>query len=192
MKRTKPSSSVARTKTGPKREFSPETLRTVEFLTKLGATDKQIAEYFNVGVGTVEVWNRKYPDYIAARKRGGPEASMRVVESLFQRAVGMKYVEEEFTAIEINGKPVPMEKMRRVRRTTKWLPPDVKAAIHWLRIKERDTWGLAQEMLHKHSGNVNHLHRKIEDIPVHELSEQTKQMVFEVAQKTLALDNRGN
>jgi hypothetical protein len=174
-------------KRGPKRIFTEQDLHAVEMLTKLGATDKQIAMFFKVTTSAVEVWNKRYPDYVEARKRGGIEADMKVVQSLYKRAIGYSYIEEEYSAIEMDGAPIPMSQMRKVKRVKKRLPPDVKAAIKWLQVRQKETWTIVPEMIHKHSGSVNHLHRKIQEIPIQELSEQTQQMVFELTQKQLAI-----
>lgn len=174
-----------------RRNFTKKELRSVEWMSKLGATQKELAEFFGVDLSTLEGWVRKYPEFKAAVKAGGVVADMKVVQSLFKRAIGFEYIEEEFSAIEVNGQPVPMEKMRRVKRIKKRLPPDVKAQVHWLKVRRKDLWNTSSEMIHKHSGNVNHLHQKIQDIPVEELSDHAKTLLFEIGQKQLSVMNFG-
>jgi hypothetical protein len=172
-------------KRGPKRIFTEQDLRAVELLSKLGATNKQFAEFFKVHITSVEEWMKNYPEFSEAKNRGGINADMKVSQSLYKRAIGFKYIEEEYTAIEIDGKPVPMDQMVRVRRTKKVLPPDVKAIIHWLRIRQREIWSIVPELLHRHTGKVEHLHKKLQDIPIEELTPETQKMLMEVVQKQL-------
>lgn len=176
-------------KPGVKKSFKPAELRAVELLAKLGATGKHIAAFFDVHESTVEGWHRNNKPFQKAYKRGSVEADLKVAQSLYRRATGFSFIEEEYTAIEVDGVKMPLEQMALVKRTKKRLPPDVKAAIHWLRIRQREIWTVVPEMLHLHTGNVNHLHRKLQDIPVQELSGDAQKLVFEIAQKQLATTN---
>lgn len=192
MKRTQFSNLPKKAKTGPKPGFTKRDLKDVTLLAKLGASQKQIAEYFETGIDNVEYWMKKHPVFHAAVKRGSIIPDMKVANSLYKRAVGIEYIEEEYTAIEVKGKKVPLSEMALVRRTKKWLPPEVKAIIHWLRIRQREVWSVVPEMLHKHTGNISHLHRKLQDIPVQELTEDAQKFLFEIVQKQLSVDNREN
>lgn len=177
----KPGTEVGRVFTP--RTFTPKDLRAVELLTKLAATQDQIANFFRVNTSTVKGWQQRYPAFRESMKRGGIEADMKVAQSLYKRAVGYSYIEEEYTAIEVNGKKIPLDQMALVKRVKKTLPPDVKAAIHWLRIRQRETWTIVPELLHRHTGNVGHLHMKLQEIPVKELSTESRALLFEITQK---------
>lgn len=176
-------------KTGPKRIFTSEDLRNIEWLAKLGATNEQFAMFFEVtSVSTIEYWMKKYPEYRNAVKKGGLEADMKVAQSLYKRAVGYSYIEEEYTAIEVDGKKMPMDQMCLVKRTKKTLPPDVKAASKWLSVRQRTQWTVVPETILRHTGNVNHLHRKLQEIPIQELTPAAQEMLFEITQKQLTTD----
>lgn len=181
-----------KSKTGPKRIFSEQDLRAIEFLSKLGATNTQFANFFNVSVSTIEYWVKNYSEYRDAVKRGGIEADMKVVQSLYKRAIGYSYIEEEFTAIESEGVKFSLKEMQLVRRTKKVLPPDIKAIIHWLRIRQREIWSVVPEMLHRHTGKVDHLHRRLQDIPIQELSPEAQKVLFEITQKQLSASSHEN
>ena len=178
-------------KTGPKRKFSDQDLWAIEHLAKLGATNIQIAQFFQVTVSTVEYWSKKYDDYRIAFKRGGLEADMLVVQGLYKRAVGYSYIEEEYTQIERDGEKVPLSEMCLVKRVKKTLAPDVKAAIKWLSVRQREQWTVVPESILNVKGNVNHLHRKIQDIPIGELTPESQKMIFEISQKQLSIDTQG-
>lgn len=174
-----------------RRIFTKKELRSAEWMSKLGATQRELAEFFEVDITTLEGWVRRYPEFKAAVKAGGVIADMKVAQSLYKRAIGYEFIEEEFSAIEVNGQPVPMDKMRRVKRTKKKLPPDVKAQTQWLKVRRKDLWAVSSEMVHKHTGKVSHLHQQIQDIPVEELSEDAKTILFEIGQKQLSVMNFG-
>ncbi len=180
---------LKRNKTGPVREFTDEQLRHVELLSKLGATNKQMALFFDVTEKAVEKWGQSRPEFVEARKRGGMEADMKVAQSLYKRAVGYSYIEEEYTAVTDpeTGQRIPMSEMVRVKKIKKMVIPETKAAIHWLRIKQRQHWSVVDEMLHRHTGKVEHLHRKLQEIPMDELSEGAQKFAFEIAQKQLSV-----
>lgn len=175
-----------------KRTFTYEELRAVEHLARLGATNAQFAEYFEVDVIRIEAWKRNYRMFRSAVKKGGLIADVRVVNSLYKRANGYRYVEEEYSAIEIDGKEMALDQMRKVKRTIKVLPPDVKAALHWLKVRQREIWANTEQSTVLHVGSVNHLHQRLQDIPVHELTPAAQKMLFEITTKQLANSNSVN
>lgn len=188
MKRTKAPVVVATSnKYGPKVELTEDHLKQVEWLTKLGATNKQLAEFFEVSDATIEGWIKKYPEFKEAKRRGGIEADMKVVQSLYKRAVGYSYIETEYSAVTDieTGQTLALEDMAKVKKTKKRIPPDVKAALQWLQIKHRAVWSNINQ--HAVVGTVNHVHQDVKTIPVQELTPEAQKLVFEIAQKQLAL-----
>jgi hypothetical protein len=165
-----------------KRVFSRAELRAVEHMARLGATNQQMAEYFQVGADTITSWKNQHPLFAKAAKRGGLMADLKVSESLYKRAVGYKYIEEEYSAIEIDGEKMPMDKMVQVKRIKKVLPPDVKAAMHWLKVRQREVWHPAAEVVNRHVGQVNHLHAQLQDMQIEQLSPEAKNVLFELIQ----------
>jgi hypothetical protein len=51
-----------------------------------GATDLQIAEYFNVSESTLNLWKTKHKDFSESIRRSKLEADMQVAVALFKRA----------------------------------------------------------------------------------------------------------
>lgn len=160
-----------------RREFTEDELVQVEVLSKLGATTAQLAMFFRVDMATIDGWIQRNKDFQMARQRGGIEADMKVADSLYKRAVGFEYEEQEQIFNPITGKHVITKKSK------KFIPPDTKAAIHWLKVRQREVWTLPE--LHLHSGKVEHLHRRLQDIPVQDLSQSAKEVLFELTQKSL-------
>jgi hypothetical protein len=171
-------------KTGPQRVFTFKQLEHVRLLSMLAATDKQIAQFFGVDVSSVEKWMQNYPTFYDARKQGGMFADMQVAQSLFKRAIGYEFQEQEFTSIrdKKTGEDTPYQ---HVRTVVKHIQPDVKAAIHWLRVRQRENWSVVDEQRVNHTGKIEHTHRALKEIAVDELPKEAQEMVFELTQKQL-------
>lgn len=91
----------------------------------LGATDKQLAEFFDVTEKTINNWKHEHVEFLHALKDGKDVADANVAEALYKRATG-------FTVAD------------------KYYPPDTAAAFIWL--KNRAGWRDKQEI--EHSGNI--------------------------------------
>lgn len=181
-----------RNKTGPK-PIIFDRLDELERITRLfGANNNKIAEYFGVGLSTLEYWIRHYPQVKAARDRGWAEADAKVVDSLYNRARGYSYEEKEYRNVPIRNKKGKIigwtEKM--IRRTTKHIPPETKACMFILSNRHREEW-LTRMNVH-HSGDVNHTHIKVEELPVEELSPEAQNLLFEITTKQLTNGSRSN
>jgi len=111
-------------------------------LALLGATDKQLADFFDVSEQTLNTWKQKHPEFLESLKEGKQIADSTIAQSLFHRAKGYSHPEDKI--FQYNGEPV-------IVPTVKHYPPDTVAAIFWL--KNRAGWRDQQE--HKHEGNVN-------------------------------------
>src|SRR5262249_34231187 len=70
-------------------------VRIAERLCVLGATDKDLAAAFGVGLTTIERWQAKHPAFRGALKIGKSAADERVARSLYQRAVGYSFDSEK-------------------------------------------------------------------------------------------------
>lgn len=58
---------------------------------QLGATDREVAEFFNVAESTVSLWKHQHLEFSEALKVGKAAADNRVEQSLYRRAVGYSY-----------------------------------------------------------------------------------------------------
>jgi len=119
-----------------KDEFLIEKAKQAKKLCELGATDKDLAEFFEVGVTTIGKWRAKYDLFARALKTGKELADERVERALYTRAVGYDYETEK--AFNDKGNIV---------KTTvaEHIPPDVNAAQFWLKNRRRETWRDKQE-----------------------------------------------
>lgn len=100
-------------------------------LGKLGATDLEIAQAFDVNVRTVHRWKLAYPEFGEALEIGKELANKRVEESLYKRAVGY--------TIDVEKIIVAQGKIHRIW-TMEHHPPDVKACEIWLRNRVPEKW----------------------------------------------------
>ncbi|WHI46585.1 hypothetical protein [Microbulbifer sp. VAAF005] len=90
-------------RTSYREEFAEQ----VEKLCKLGLTDKELGEFFEVTEQTINNWKNKHPEFFESIKRGKTLADANVVESLFRRACG--YSHEAVKIMQHNGKPIVQE-----------------------------------------------------------------------------------
>lgn len=100
-------------------------------LCRLGATDKELAEFFGVAVSTVNLWKQKYPEFSESLKEGKQLADAEVAEKLYQRATGYSHPEDDIRVV--SGEIV-------ITPTIKHYPPDTTAAIFWLKNRRPDLW----------------------------------------------------
>ncbi|MGP1667722.1 MAG: hypothetical protein ACTS5I_17855 [Rhodanobacter sp.] len=63
--------------------YKPEYADQVEGLCKLGATDEDIAEFFDVVPSTVNLWKQKHPEFSESIKKGKTLADIRMAEALY-------------------------------------------------------------------------------------------------------------
>lgn len=110
-------------------KYEVEYVGQVYKLCLLGATDEQIADFFEINVDTVHEWTAQHPEFSDARKRGKAEADANVAEALYNRALGYTHPEEKI--FQNNGEIIRAD-------TLKHYPPDTAAAFIWL--KNRAGW----------------------------------------------------
>jgi hypothetical protein len=100
-------------------------------LSEMGATDAQLADFFEVDVSSISLWKVKHPEFKMALTLGKDVADEGVERSLYQRAMGYEYDDVDIRVIE--GKIVQTPIRRRV-------PPDTSAMIFWLKNRKKSEW----------------------------------------------------
>lgn len=104
----------------------------------LGATDKDMADFFDVCEDTINEWKKVHPEFSESLKRGKIKADAEVANSLYHRALGYEHPEDKIFCT--NGEVTTVE-------TIKHYPPDTAAAFIWL--KNRAGWRDKQEVFHR-------------------------------------------
>ena len=100
-------------------------------LALLGATDKELADFFEVCEDTINEWKKVVPEFSVSIKKGKIQADSEVAEKLFHRAKGYEHPEDKIFLHE--GKAV-------IIHTTKRYPPDTGAAMAWLKNRRKASW----------------------------------------------------
>lgn len=104
-----------------------------EKLCLLGATDREIADFFGVDVRTIYRWKADNEKFCQALKTGKSVADERVERSLYQRAIG--YEQEEVKIFMPSGADSPV-----YAPFTAKIAPDTTAAIFWLKNRRSAEW----------------------------------------------------
>lgn len=98
----------------------------------LGATDAQLATFFEVAESTINNWKRDHPEFLESVTRGKTVADANVAEAFYKRATGFEKEDSE-KVFQYQGEIV--------RATTKeYFPPDPGAALNWLKNRQPDKW----------------------------------------------------
>lgn len=107
----------------------------------LGATDEELAKFFDVSAATIYEWKNVHPKFSEAIKNGKEDADANVTKSLYQRAMGYTHKEEK---VFNNGGEIV------TYVTEKHHPPDPTAMIFWLKNRQPDKW--RDRKAHEHTG----------------------------------------
>lgn len=120
-------------------DYKEEYCEQAEKLCKLGATDAELADFFEVVESTLNLWKLEHPEFSESIKRGKTLADANVAERLYQRAMGYSH-----DAVKIfpdgGGKGEDGQKQPLVVPYTEHYPPDTAAAIFWLKNRQRKKW----------------------------------------------------
>lgn len=100
-------------------------------LCRLGATDKELADFFDIAESTLNLWKERHPSFMESLKLGKTLSNANVADSLYNRAIG--YVAPHDDIRVVNDEIV-------ITRITKFYPPDPVSCIYWLKNRERDRW----------------------------------------------------
>ena len=115
----------------PRLKYSPEFPEQARKLCELGATDREIGDFFGVCEKTITRWQQTYPEFAEAVQVGKKYADDRVEKSLYRRALG--YVHDTQKIMTVDGKPKAID-------ITESVPPDTTACIFWLKNRRRREW----------------------------------------------------
>lgn len=116
---------------GQSSTYRPEYAEQARKLCLLGATDKELADFFEVTEQTINNWKKEQIEFFESIKKGKQLADADVAERLFKRACG--YVAPDVDIKVIDSQIVKTE-------IEKHYPPDTTAAIFWLKNRQRDKW----------------------------------------------------
>lgn len=125
-------------------KYKPEYLKQIEKLCLLGATDVIIADFLNVTPQTVSNWQKTNPELFEAIKRAKIQADANVADSLYNRAKGYEWDEQQAHKLKEvtynNGKRIKEVERLETISVHKVVPPDTTAAIYWLKVRQKGAW----------------------------------------------------
>lgn len=127
--------------------YRAEYVRQAEKLCELGATDQEIADFFEVDVSTIYRWKNEHSDFCDAIKVAKEAADNRVERSLYQRAIG--YEQDEVKIFMPANAEKPVYAPYRAKIT-----PDTAAAIFWLKNRRSQEWRDRQVVEHDVSDSL--------------------------------------
>lgn len=114
-------------------EYSDKLAAQAKKLCEMGATDQEIADFFEIDVRTVYRWKHDHAEFCQALKDGKQFADDRVQRSLYQKAIG--YEQDEVKIFMPAGKDDPVYAPYRAK-----IAPDTTAAVFWLKNRRPDEW----------------------------------------------------
>lgn len=112
-------------------KYKPEYVAQAAKLCQLGATDAQLADFFEVSLSTISLWKVEHTEFSDAIKIPKDQANERVAQSLYRRAMGYEHDEVD---IKVVDKEIVITPIR------KYYPPDSTAMIFWLKNRQPDQW----------------------------------------------------
>lgn len=125
-------------------EYKPEYAEQAAKLCALGATDFELANFFEVNTATIYRWRNVHPEFCEAVTCGKEKADERVARALYNRAVGYTFESEKIQVMR-DGSIVRAPMLEHVA-------PDPAAAMNWLKNRQPDKWRDKQEV--SHSGGI--------------------------------------
>lgn len=135
--------SIPKKKRGRKSSYSAEFNDLAYNFCLLGATDPQLAENFGISRNTLKSWKKKHPKFMAAIKAGKKLADAEIARSLYERAKGAHWKEQQ----AFKCKDVTWDGSHRIESEhieVVWVeraaPPDTEACKVWLNNRDKENW----------------------------------------------------
>lgn len=110
----------------------------------LGATDAELADFFEVSEDTIYEWKKVRPEFSEALRRGKAEADAEVAASLYKRAIGYSHPDTHVSNYQ---------GIITLTELTKHYPPETGAAFLWLKNRQPHKWKDKVEV--KEDVNIN-------------------------------------
>jgi len=122
---------TAKSKNGRPTKYKKEFDEQARKLCLNGFIDAQIADFFNIQESTLNLWKKAHPSFMESLKSGKRYSDDKVVNALYNRAIGYEF-DEVKSESGTTGK--------KITTTTKHIAGDTTAQIFWLRNRMRDEW----------------------------------------------------
>lgn len=133
--------------------YKPEFAEQARKLCELGATDAELADFFEVSVRTLNNWKSK-PEFLQSLKVGKDAADNRVEASLYHKATGYTY--DSVKIFQFQGQVIEAPYREHV-------PPDTTAMIFWLKNRRPEQWRDKVDNIHSGAVQIEEITRTIVD-----------------------------
>lgn len=122
----------------------------------LGATDKELADFFEVCEDTINNWKKEHNEFFVSIRNGKKIADMDVAASLYQNTQDRTVLEQQaFKTKNVlyneEGKRIEVEKIEIVE-VEKVIPADFRSQQFWLKNRRSLDWRDKQEVDHTSKG----------------------------------------
>lgn len=114
-------------------------------LCKLGATNRDLGEFFAVTTRTIDNWLVEHEEFFRAVKMAKEAADDRVERSLYQKAIGYSFEAVKIFMPAGADNPVYAPYVEHI-------PPSDTACIFWLKNRRPDEW--REKTDHEHKGEI--------------------------------------
>jgi hypothetical protein len=128
--------------------YRPENAELARKFCRLGATNQDLADCFEVSVGTIDYWIKTRSEFADGVRRGRVIADASVAQRLFSRAMG--YTIETKKHVLYRGEPRELPDFIHY-------PPDVTACMFWLRNRRPQWWSERRTRLQENGLTVEEL-----------------------------------
>lgn len=102
-------------------------------LCRLGATDKELGDFFGVTEQTINNWKNAHQSFFESLREGKDLADAEVADKLFKRATGYRHDAVKIVADAKTG-------AEHIVPYTEHYPPDTTACIFWLKNRQPKRW----------------------------------------------------
>lgn len=139
--------------------LTAEGLTRIEGWARDGLTDEQIAHNMGIGTTTFKEWNKKFPSFTSALKKGKAPVDLAVENALYKSAIGFTKTLRKPAKVRLKD---GSEKIEYVDEEF-YYPPNTTAQIYWLKNRRRDRWKDKPEDIARDE-KVNELLQSIYDL----------------------------
>lgn len=128
---------------GAKSKYDDDLPEIAEGYARRGLSDVDIAKNLGISLDAYYRYQKQYPKFYEAIKRGKRPANIVVENALFKRCVGFEFDEPSTESyVDEKGK-----KHVKKKTTTKYIIPDINAIRFWLINREPDLWKTIRDEL---------------------------------------------
>ena len=128
-----------------------------------GSTEEEIAQAMGISRRTLIRWMENYPSFKESIESGNKSADAHVEKTLYQKALGYDYEEEEkIVNVDKNGNPKPV----KIIKIKKHIPADTMAIMYWLNNRHKNTgeWAQSQNIKMQFDKGVDLSHFSDEEL----------------------------